>query len=96
MELSDISVRVIENRPHLKGSASIVIDGAIKIRKLSIVMGKNDELFVSWPSERLRNGNFLGIAYPISNEVRLEISKHILAEYERIKASESKEDSINI
>lgn len=65
-------------------SASITLDDAFVVRNLSVMTGANG-IFVSMPSQRGvdKNGReaFYDTAFPLSKELRHEISKVVLDAY---------------
>jgi stage V sporulation protein G len=74
------------NEEKLKAYVSIVFDACFLVSDLKIIQGPNS-LFISMPSKRKKNGEFKDVAHPLNRETREMIEKHVLAEYERVKAS---------
>ncbi|NDO20146.1 SpoVG family protein [Lachnospiraceae bacterium MD329] len=80
MELK-ASVNLYTKPGSLKGFASLSIDDAFVIRNLSVRESENG-LFVSMPSQKV-GGEYKDICYPITKELREEINKVVLEEYQQ-------------
>ena len=74
------------NEEKLKAYVSIVFDACFLFSDLKIIQGPGG-LFISMPSKRKKNGEFKDVAHPLNRETRELLEKHILAEYERVKAA---------
>lgn len=84
MKITKVSVRVIPNRPRLKGTASVVFDDCFKVRDILILPRNAEELYASMPYKRVKDGTFISLAYPITPEFRQEIESAVCGEYERL------------
>ncbi len=84
MNITQVKVFPV-NEEKLKAYVSIVFDGCFLVSDLKIIQGPNG-LFISMPSKRKKNGEFKDVAHPLNRETREMLEKHILAEYERVKA----------
>lgn len=81
MNITDIKIRLTSNKDDkLKAVASIVIDDAIAIHGIKIVNGR-DGLFLSMPSRKNKEGDFVDIVHPIKNEIREELQTKVLEAY---------------
>lgn len=85
MNITQVKVFPV-NEEKLKAYVSIVIDGCFLVSDLKIIQGPNG-LFISMPSKRKKNGEFKDVAHPLNRETREMLEKHVLAEYERVKAT---------
>lgn len=85
MNITQVKVFPV-NEEKLKAYVSIVFDGCFLVSDLKVIQGPNG-LFISMPSKRKKNGEFKDVAHPLNRETREMIEKHILAEYERVKAT---------
>lgn len=85
MNITQVKVFPV-NEEKLKAYVSIVFDGCFLVSDLKIIQGPNG-LFISMPSKRKKNGEFKDVAHPLNRETREMLEKHILAEYERVKAA---------
>jgi stage V sporulation protein G len=66
----------------VKAVASLTIEGVFVIRGARLVDGKNG-LFVSMPSRKSAEGEYIDICFPINNETRLRILDAVTAAYEK-------------
>ena len=85
MKVTDIRIRIgkqTENNERLRAYADITFDESFVIHGLKIIDGQNG-LFVAMPSRRMPNGEFKDIAHPITPELRSELTRVILENYEK-------------
>ncbi|HTR03277.1 MAG TPA: septation regulator SpoVG [Thermoanaerobaculia bacterium] len=85
MNITQVKVFPVQEEK-LKAYVSIVIDGCFLVSDLKIIQGPNG-LFISMPSKRKKNGEFKDVAHPLNRETRELLEKHVLGEYERVKAA---------
>ena len=76
----------------MKAIASFTIDGVFVVRDVRVIEG-TDRNFIAMPSKILRGDEnedkkYTDIAHPLNNETREQITSAILAEYEKVKASQ--------
>ena len=89
MEITDIRVRLVNTEDaKLKAVASITIDDSIVVHDIKVINGK-DGYFISMPSRKVADGNYKDIVHPIKTEVREMLKERIIAEYEKLLASEN-------
>jgi stage V sporulation protein G len=62
--------------------ANIVVDNLIAINGARVVSGEKGD-FVAMPQSKDKDGNFHDIAFPINSDMRKEIIKAVLAEYDK-------------
>ena len=80
MRITDIKVFPLREEK-LKAFVSIVLDDCFMVNDIKVIKGK-DDLFISMPSRRKRNGKFKDIAHPLNNETRQAMELEILRAYE--------------
>lgn len=68
---------------NLKAFASITIEDKIVITGLKVVDGKNG-LFINFPQYKDSNGDYKDIAYPLSKDIRNNLTKLVLSEYSKL------------
>ena len=83
--MSDIKVEsrvypLIDPKGNTKAFASISINDVIAIRGLRVVEGSNG-LFVSMPQSKNGSGEYQDIAFPLTVDLRNDISKSVLDEF---------------
>ncbi len=86
MKITDIRLRLgkgSEEGGKLKAYVDITFDECFVIHGLKVIEGQNG-LFVAMPSRRMPNGEFKDIAHPITPELRSELTRVILENYEKV------------
>jgi len=63
-----------------KAFCSFTLNETIRMNTVKIVEGENGR-FLSYPSQKAKDGNYYSIVLPITAEIKREIEKQILAEY---------------
>jgi stage V sporulation protein G len=82
IELTAIKVYPFkEAKGKVKAFAQVVLNGALRLNGLKVVDGENG-LFVGFPSEKGKDGNFYSIYAPINRESKNAIQEAVLANYE--------------
>ena len=80
---TSVRVHLLNGTDKAKALASCLVSNAIMITGIRVVEGKNG-LFISMPQKKnAQTGDFTDIAFPISKEMREELSQSILDEFER-------------
>lgn len=78
------SVRVtLIDRDKMRAMVSVVIANAMMVTGIRVIEGTKG-FFVSMPQRKSPSGEYSDVAFPISKEMRLELSALILAEFERV------------
>ncbi len=80
MEITEVKVFPV-NEDKLKAYVTIIFDNCFVVRDLKIING-NTGLFVAMPSKKRKDGTFRDIAHPLNSEMRSELEKRVLAQYE--------------
>ena len=83
MQVTDVRLKKVNNEGKVRALATITIDDAFVIRDIRVVEGQNG-LFVAMPSRKMPDGEFRDIVYPLTQQVREEIQKAILGQYEKM------------
>ena len=82
MNVTDVKLITFEDRGKLKATGSITLDDAFVVTGIGVFEGPNG-LFVSFPSVKGRDGEYHNSAYPLSKELREEITREVMSEYRR-------------
>lgn len=69
-----------EPRNNTLAMASLTIGGCFAVRGVKVVQGRNGP-FVSMPQAKDGQGNYQDVCFPISKEVREQVSKLVLDKY---------------
>ena len=80
MAITDVRIKKLNNNSKVVAKVSVTFDSAFVVHGFSIVNGKNG-LFVSMPALKIKNGDYIDIAHPITADSRKAISKKIMAAY---------------
>lgn len=83
MKITDIRVKKVESDTKTKAFASITFDDSFVVKDLKVIDGKNG-LFVSMPSKRQSDGEYMDIAHPIKAGVREKIQEQVLTAYQQL------------
>lgn len=82
--MSDIivtaKVKKIADKGKLKGYATVTIGGFFVVKGIKIVDGGKG-MFISMPNAKNKNGIYKDICYPITAELRENMTQIILKEY---------------
>ena len=81
MQVTEIKVYPVREEK-LKAFVSIVFDRCFMVNDIKVIRGRED-LFISMPSRRKKNGKFKDVAHPLNNETRQMIEGLVLEEYRR-------------
>ena len=82
MKVTDVRLKALDDKGKLKAAGSITLDDAFVISGVSVVEGSKG-LFVSMPSVKGSDDKYHDTAYPLSKELREEINKEIMDEYQK-------------
>jgi stage V sporulation protein G len=81
MEITDVKI-FPRQEDKLKAYVTVIFDNAFVVRNLKIIKGNNG-LFVAMPSRKRKDGTFMEIAHPLTNEMRHELEERVLTEYKK-------------
>lgn len=86
MKITDIRIRIVKKDDNkLKAVASLTIDDCFAVHDIKVIEG-NQGLFVAMPSRKTPEGSFKDIVHPLDTGTREEITKLVLAEYDKVLA----------
>lgn len=80
----------VKSKGSLLANASIEIEGIV-IKGFKIVEGRDND-FVSWPSQKGKDGKYYDQVFALDKDIRREVEDMILDEYEIVKANEDKKE----
>lgn len=83
LRITDIRIKKSDSDDKTKAFVSITFEDSFVVKDLKIIDGKNG-LFVSMPSRRQSNGEYVDIAHPIKAEVRKKIQERVLTAYQKL------------
>lgn len=83
MKVTKVSVQKEEKEnSRVKGYAVIELDGVLKINGIRIIEG-NSRMFAAMPNRKVSDDKYIDYVYPVNKELREEIERAILEEYNR-------------
>ena len=88
MQITDVRIRKIATEGKMKAIVSVTFDNEFVVHDIKVIEGQNG-LFIAMPSRKTPDGEFKDIAHPINTDTREKIQEAILAEYEKVKNSET-------
>ena len=84
MKITDIRIRIVNKDDNkLNAVASLTIYDCFAVHDIKVIEG-NQGLFVAMPSRKTPEGNFKDIVHPLDTGTREEITKLVLAEYDKV------------
>lgn len=72
--------KVFEDGGNLKAIASVILDDCFIVKQVRVVDGAKG-MFISLPCRRNVKGEFVELCFPLSKEVRMEMSGVVLQAY---------------
>ena len=85
MKVTKVSVQKEEKEnSRVKGYAIIELDGVLKINGIRIIEG-NSRMFAAMPNRKISDDKYIDYVYPVNKELREEIERAILEEYNKEK-----------
>lgn len=80
MAITDVRIKKVNDNTKVVAKASVTFDSAFVVHGFSIVNGKKG-LFVSMPTFKSKDGNYIDVAHPITTDGRTAIIKKIMDAY---------------
>ncbi len=88
MKISEVRVKTVDGKKgKLKGWASITFDGEFVVHNLKIIEGQKG-VFVAMPNRKTKDGEYRDTAHPLNNEMRKNIERAVIEEYNKIAAEQ--------
>ena len=81
MEVTNIKVQKRSGDSKLKAYVAVTFDHCFVVHNIKIIQGK-EGIFIAMPSRKTRTGEYRDIAHPIQRELREELQRKILEEYD--------------
>lgn len=91
MEITDIRIKRVATDSKMKAVVSVTFDNAFVVHDIKIIEGQ-DKLFTAMPSRKTPEGEYKDIAHPINSEMRIQLEKAILDQYEKELAQSTEEE----
>jgi stage V sporulation protein G len=85
---SSVRIHLLKSEDKVKALASCLVGNAIMVTGIKVVDGKFG-LFISMPQRKNAGGEYTDIAFPTSKEMREELQRLIVDEFERLAHSQA-------
>ena len=79
---TSVRIHLLNGADKAKALATCVVSNAVMITGIRVVEGPKG-IFVSMPQRRSPQGEYNDIAFPVSKEMRLELTQMVLDEFQR-------------
>ena len=83
---SSVRIHLLKGEDKVKALASCLVGNAIMVTGIKVVDGKYG-LFISMPQRKNATGDYTDVAFPNSKEMREELQRLIVDEFERLAHS---------
>lgn len=84
MKITEIRINKYENGNTL-GFASVTFDNLLCVTGITILKGKEDTKFISFPQNKGKDDTYHDIVFPITKEGRKAITEKVLKAYEEVE-----------
>jgi len=83
MNITEVRIIKIIKPPkgNLNAIASITLNGEFAIHEIKVLKNNKGDIFIKFPSNRLRNGVDYNVAHPITKEARDAVKKAVIEKY---------------
>lgn len=90
MEITEVKIRKIYDKPPLCAMVSLVFDNEIAVHEIKIIKGE-ERRFVAMPSRLEHDGVYRDIIHPLNGMVRERLERAVFEAYD--SATEKNKDS---
>lgn len=90
MEVTEVKVRKLYNKPPVCAMVSVVLDNELAIHEVKIIQGE-EKRFVAVPSRMEKNGVYRDLVHPLNSSMREKLERAIFSAYE--EALQNEQDS---
>ncbi|MCR5339000.1 MAG: SpoVG family protein [Lachnospiraceae bacterium] len=84
MQISEIRLKKRQGDETFLASGSITFEKAFVVSGIKVLRSKDGKLFVSYPCWRNSDGEYKDVCFPMTPELRNEITEKVLAKYEEL------------
>ena len=95
MKITEVRLKEMEDKGSLKAFGSITLDDAFVVTGVSVREGSKG-LFVSLPSYKGKDEQYHDSAFPLKKELRDEINKAVLEEFQKMKSLDKIIETVDI
>ena len=88
-QISISNLKVIANpmagQAKIKAYCSFTVNDTLRMNSVRVIDGENGK-FLSYPSQKGKDGNYYALVQPVSGEVKKAIEQTVLEEYQKTLA----------
>ncbi len=84
MQISEVRLKKREGDDKFLASGSITFEGMFVVSGIKVMKSNEGRLFVGYPSWRNSNGEYKDVCFPMTKDLREDITMQVLAKYEEL------------
>ncbi|MCR5338865.1 MAG: SpoVG family protein [Lachnospiraceae bacterium] len=84
MQVTEVRLKKREGDERFLASGSLTLDKSFSVLGIKVMKSKEGNLFVAFPSYRAANGDYKDVCFPITKDLREDITLAVLTEYEKL------------
>lgn len=84
MQVTEVRLTKTEGKDNQLAYGSITLDGDFIVSGIRVISAKDGNKFVAFPSRKNLSGEYKDVCYPITKELREEISVKVLGKYDEL------------
>ena len=84
IQITDVRLTKTEGDDKQLAYGSITFDKSFVVNGIKVYKAASGEKFVTYPSRKNQNGEYKDICFPMTKELREEITLKVLAKYEEM------------
>lgn len=84
MQVTEVRLNKTDGQDNQLAYGSITLDGDFIVSGIRIITSRDGNRFVAFPSRKSLNGEYKDVCYPITKELREEISVKVLGKYDEL------------
>lgn len=81
MQVTEVRLELLEDKGRLKAVSSVTVDNEFVIHDVKVIEGETST-FISFPSRKNKEGEFVDICHPINQSARNKIQEAVIDAYE--------------
>ena len=84
IQITEVRLTKTENDDKQLAYGSITFENAFVVNGIRVIKANSGEKFVAYPCRRNQNGEYKDICFPMTKELREEITLKVLAKYDEM------------
>lgn len=86
MQVTEVRLFKSENKGNQLAFGSITLDGVFVVSGIRVMNSEEHGKFVAFPSYKKQNGELKDLCFPLTKELREDITTNVLAKFDEIGA----------